>query len=155
MSIARCAVLVLLAATMISAQSSAAKPAKKPAGGSDLQAILEKLEKQGWDAYKTHDTAAFRQLCVPEYTSVEADQGPVRDLQATLDAMKNFEVDSYSFNEVKATPLGPEAALLTYTAKVNLKVEGKPQDITLGVTDVYVKRGGQWKALRYHESQIH
>lgn len=156
MSILRTAVLMLLAATVAFAQTSASKTAPKSdkSGGASLQATLEKLERAGWEAFKTRDQNAFRQLCAPEYTAVEADQGPPRDLPAALASMKDFDLHSYALSELKATALGPDAALLTYVATINLTMEGKPQDVKLAVTSVYVKRGGQWKDLRYHESAI-
>jgi hypothetical protein len=33
-------------------------------------------------------------------------------------------------------------------------MDGQKMDVTLAVTEVWVKRGGDWKSLRYHESAI-
>jgi len=150
------ALLAAVCAPTMVAQQSASKSEAKPAKaqGAGLQATLEKLEKQGWEAFKNKDAKAYSALCAPEYTAIFADGKPPHDLNSALDAMKQITMNSYNLSDLKATALGPKTALVTYTATTNLTSEGKTQDYQLAVTDVLVKHGGQWKSLRYHESEI-
>jgi len=145
-------VLVLLVALTITnapAQKSAAK------SGSSLQTTIEKLEKDGWEAFKKQDDKAYIALCAPDYTAVIADNKPPRDAQAAAAVSHDIKVHTYSFSDFKVTPLGPEAAVATYISTVNATFgQGQPQDFKLAVTDLWVKHAGQWKALRYHESEL-
>ena len=138
------AFLVLLFAGIAAAQTPAAKPA-------DSNATLSKLETQGWELFKNKDKK-WGSLCAPEYTGVFAD-GSVNNLSQALQAMSSFTINHYSLSDIKVVPLGPNAAVVNYTAAVNITSSGgKPQDEKLAVTSVWVKRGGQWKNIRYHES---
>ena len=129
-----------------------AAAAQAPAGkASDLHATLVKLERQGWELFKNKDPQ-WGSLCTPDYTAVFVD-GSIDDLSHSLQAMRSFTINHYTLSDTKVIPLGPNAAVLTYTAVVNAAVPGgTAQDQKLAVTDVWVKRGGQWKSIRYHES---
>ena len=138
------AFLVLLFAGIAAAQTPAAKPA-------DSNVALSKLEKQGWELFKNKDKK-WGSLCAPEYTGVFAD-GSVNNLAQALQAMSSFTINHYSLSDMKVVSLGPNAAVVNYTAAVNITNSGgKPQDEKLAVTSVWVKRGGQWKNIRYHEN---
>ncbi len=156
MSLARCAVIVLLTATFSFAQTSKHGANSGKASAADLQATVEKLENDAWQAFKNKDEKAFADLCAPEYTAVNADQQPPHDLPGTIAEMKNdVTINSFSLSDFHVTPLGPDATLVTYTADTNLTfTNGKAQDVKLAVTDVWIKRRGHWKAFRYHESQF-
>jgi len=42
--------------------------------------------------------------------------------------------------------------VLTYTESVDCRYEGQPMSYTGKVTMVYVKQGGVWRGVHYHES---
>ena len=44
--------------------------------------------------------------------------------------------------------------MLTYAASGTFNISGQAQVQKVSVTDVWVKRGGQWKSLRYHETEV-
>ena|ERR1051326_3705541 len=138
------AFLVLLFAGIAAAQAPGPKPA-------DLNATIVKLETQGWELFKNKDKK-WGSLCTPDYSGVFAD-GSVNNLSQALQAMSSFTINRYSLSDVKVVSLGPDSAVISYTAAVNLTTNGgKPQDEKLAVTSVWVKRAGQWKTIRYHES---
>jgi hypothetical protein len=62
-------------------------------------------------------------------------------------------LNSYTLSNIKITPLSPASALATYRVKVDGALNGQPFNTNLDVTQVFVKRGGDWKELRYHESE--
>ena len=138
------AFLVLLFAGIAAAQTPSSKTP-------DLNGTLQKLETQGWELFKNKDKK-WGSLCVPEYTGVFSD-GSVNNLSQALQAMTSFTINHYALSDMKVVPLGPNAAVVNYKANVNITGnDGKPQDEKLAVTSVWVKRGGQWKNIRYHES---
>lgn len=146
------ALLLVLSSVALPAQSYGKKPAKN--AGSNLQATLEKLERDGWEAFKNKDDKAYTALCAPDYTGVFADGQPPHDLKSALQAMHGMTVNNYQLSDLKVTALGPDAALVTYTATPNITAGGKTQDYKLAVTDAWVKQAGSWKAIRYHESEV-
>jgi len=147
--------MIVLLATLAASALMAQTPASKPEKTGDLQALLEEREKAGWEAYKNKDAKAFTQLATSDYTAVIADGKPPRDLQGTLEAMNAVTIHHYACSDFKLTILGPNAAVLSYNASVKVTLGGdQAQDVKLAVTDVWVRRGGQWKAVRYHESEF-
>ncbi len=147
--------MVLLAALAAAAMAqSKPKPAKTAPAGSSLQATIEKLEKAEWDTWVKQDEKALVAMCAPGYSAALADQKPPRDATATAQMSHQLVVTKYSFSDMKETSLGPDAALATYSVTGTLNLGGKTQDFKLAVTEIWVKRGGQWKSLRYHESEI-
>jgi len=71
-----------------------------------------------------------------------------------LQDMDAFTIDTFLLSNVKVTPLGANAVLATYQAKVTGAMGDQKMDVTLAVTEVWEKRGGDWKCLRYHESAL-
>jgi ketosteroid isomerase-like protein len=155
------AMLVLLgsvaACVWLQAQTSgspAKKTAKSANADSGLQATLEKLERAGWEAFKNKDKKAYQALVNDDYTAGFEDGQGEHDLKGALDSMGQVTVNSYTLSDFKLRSMSPDAAMLTYNAQVNLTMGGgKPEDMKLYVSDVWVKRAGQWKSLHYQETQ--
>jgi hypothetical protein len=133
---------------------NAPSPGKTGSRDSVLQTVLEQREKQGWEAFKSKDRNGFSAIVTEDYTAVIADGNGERDLQGTLDSMKEITINSYTLSEFKLTSLGSNAALLRYQASANYTIGTQPISGKLAVSDIWVKRGGQWKSLRYQETEM-
>jgi uncharacterized protein (TIGR02246 family) len=148
--------IVLALATALWAQHPAVKPGQTGmAGHGNLQTRLEQMEKAGWQAYKNKDAKAFKALCWPDYTAVLADGAGERSLESTVAAMKEITILEYTLSGFRVSVIGPQSAILTYTATSRIQIgKGQPQSSKMAITDVFVKRDGEWKSIRYHESEI-
>ncbi len=151
--------LLTVLAMLVMASSLLAQAEKQPAASPtalapSLQAALEQKEKAGWEAFKNKDKKAFADLVTSDYTAVLADGKGEHSRQATLDAMADITITDYSLSNFRLTSLGPNSAMLSYAAAAKYSINGQNQDGKLAVTDVWVKRGGQWKSLRYHETEV-
>jgi len=147
---------VLCTNVAVVAQTGSAAASARNAGSnkSDLQTALEQREKQGWEAFKNKDKTAFAAIVTDDYTAVIADGSGERDLTGTLDAMKEITINSYTLSDFKLTWIGSNAALLHYRASANYTIGNQTISGKLAVGDIWVKRGGQWKSLRYHETEM-
>lgn len=148
--------MVLMLTTALSAQHPAVKPGQTgTAGHGNLQTRLEQMEKAGWQAYKNKDAKAFKALCWPDYTAVLADGAGERSLESTVAAMKEITILDYTLSGFRVTVTGPQSAILSYTATSKLQIgKGQPQASKMAVTDVFVKRDGDWKSIRYQETEM-
>ena len=134
------------------AQKSGASGTKSAAS---LQATLEQREKEGWESFKNKDGKAYAALCAEEYTGVYEDGAGEHDLNSALESMNQITINSYQLGDLQVTALGPNAAMVRYTAEANVTLgDGPAQDSKMAVTDIWVKRGGQWKSVRYQETNI-
>ena len=140
---------------VVVAQAQSAMSAGK-AGSRDsaLQAMLERGEKQGWEAFKNKDRNAFSAIATDDYTAVIADGNGERDLKGTLDSMKEITISSYTLSDFRLTLIGANAALLRYKATASYTIGTQAISGKLAVSDIWVKRGSQWKSLRYQETEM-
>lgn len=136
------------------AQSAAASAGKAGSRDSGLQATLERREKQGWEAFKNKDRNGFTAIATDDYTAVIADGNGERDLKGTLDSTKEITINSYTLGDFRLTMIGSNAALLRYTAAASYTIGTQPISGKLAVSDIWVKRGTQWKSLRYQETEM-
>jgi hypothetical protein len=125
-------------------------PAKAPAATAAVEAKI----RQEWQDFKAKNKTGLGAALADDTTQIWADNKPARDKATALKDMDAFTIDTFTLSNVKVTPLGAGAALATYQAKVVGAMGGQKMDVTLAVTEVWVKRGSDWKDLRYHESEI-
>jgi len=151
--------LVLLGAWWLTiasvAQSQSVPSAGKP--GTDnpgLQVTLERLETQIWETFKNNDKKGFSALETDDYTAVYADGKGERDLQGAVDSMKDLTILSYSLGNFKLTPICPNVVLLRYKATASYRVGAQAFSGKLAVSDIWIKRAGQWKSFHYHETEM-
>lgn len=150
---------IVLAASFVpflqgqSASSTAPKKAG-PSKGSTSADVIESRIRQAWQDFKQKNKDAFAALLTDDNIQIWADGKPPRDKPTTLKDFDDWTLNSYSLSDIKVKPLGPDAAVATYQAKVDGAVKGQKVNANLAVTDLWVKRGGDWKELRYHESEI-
>src|SRR5581483_2611344 len=131
---------------------SADKAASKSSGG--LQSTLEKMEREGWEAYKKKDKKAYGDLLTNDFVGSFADGQAPHDKQSALASMDQVTLNNYSLSNFKVKTIGPDAALLSCNAEVTLTIgNAKPETSKLYVSDLYVKRGGQWKSMHYQETE--
>ncbi len=114
---------------------------------------LEAKIRQLWQDFKDRKKEAFAAVLADDATEFWVD-GKLRDKATAVKDVDRVMLNNYGLSNIKITSLGPEAALATYRVKADGTLNGQPFDATLEATQVFVKRGGTWKELRYHESQI-
>jgi len=119
-----------------------------------VASALETTIRQAWQDWKDKKKDAFAKILADDVIEVEADGRGPRDKQATLADMESMTIEKYSLSDFKFTPLGGSAALETYKAIVDLTAEGQKMHVTLAITEVWVKRGNDWKLLHYQETEI-
>ena len=132
--------------------STMAQAPRPPAKAALLRAAVEDFVRQGWQDFKDQKKDAYGADLADDATQVWADNKPPRDKATALKDMMSYKLDSYTLSNMQITMLGPDAAVATYMAKVMFSGEKAPHN--LAVTDIVVRRGGQWKDLRYQESEI-
>lgn len=143
-----------VAVAVVAQPESATSTGKAGSGDSALQTMLERRETEGWEAFKNKDRDAFSAIAMDDYTAVIADGNGERDLKGTLDSMKEITITSYTLSDFKLTAIGANAALLRYKASASYSIGTQPISGKLAVSDIWVKRGSQWKSLRYQETEM-
>jgi hypothetical protein len=115
---------------------------------------LESKIRQAWQDWKDKKKDAFAAILTDEVIEVEADGKGPRGKQATLADLQNINIQKFALSDFKITMLGDAAALATYKAVADIGPVGKAKQYTLAVSEVWVKRGNDWKLLHYQETEM-
>jgi hypothetical protein len=133
----------------VSAQDAKTMTAMKPAAN-----MLETNVRKAWEQFKTKDKVGFAAGLAEGYRSVEDDGDGARDAKAEVAEIDDFELAQYSLKNFKITPLGSGAALVTYAAEYSGKAGGQPVHDKIAVSEIWVKRGGDWKELYSQDTKV-
>jgi len=143
----------------------AQQPAMPPKSGGSRQAgsssselnlkdMFESKIKAEWDALKNKDKKAYGALLADDYEGVEVDgQGERTKIQA-INEMVDGNVSNYTLWGFKLIPLGPDAAFVIYEVTLQFPPRSVVRYSRLYITELWVKRDGQWKELHYQETHV-
>lgn len=138
-------------APLLGVSLAAQAPAKTAASSGT---VIEAKIRQIWQDFKNKNKTGFAAALTDDNTAVWADGKGARDKAAATKGLDDWNINSYSLSNFKVTPLGADAALATYRATIAGSTGGQNVNATLDVTEVFVKRGNDWKELRYQETEV-
>jgi ketosteroid isomerase-like protein len=118
------------------------------------QDILVQLERD-WDkAFHAHDVAAIDKILADEFV-VTYDDGVRADRKRELELAATFDehVDSSTMDDFIVREFG-NTAVVWFTLHLVGPVNGKPVEIALQFTDVFVLRAGRWQAVSSQSTRI-
>jgi len=153
-----CTWIILFACFGLSAQS--ATPAKPPqteqSTGADsaLQKMFEAKIRTEWEALKNKDKKAYGDLLADDYQGVEVDARGERNKIQSINEVPNLNVVNYNLWGFKVTPLGPDATFVVYEVTIQFPPKSVVRYSRIYVTELWVKRGGQWQELHYQETLV-
>ncbi|MCU1300954.1 MAG: hypothetical protein JWQ87_1238 [Candidatus Sulfotelmatobacter sp.] len=129
------------------------KPAKISAHSS-LQEIFQAKVKQEWEAIKNKDKKAYAELLADDYQGVEVDsRGERNKLQATNELAES-NVVSYTLWGFKLIPLPPDGAFVIYESTIQFPPKSQVRYSRVYITELWMKRAGQWKEVHYQETHV-
>jgi uncharacterized protein DUF4440 len=150
------ALLLMLATTVVLPQERKPVSVSKSEAGGESAALTEAIRPRLlaiWEHYKNQEAEAHNALLADDYQAVFPD-GTLHSRKPTPQEIAQAPLTVYSLVQVKAVPLGPDAALVTYTAEVDGPSGGKIIHVTYQVGEVWVKRAGEWKCRYYHGTPV-
>ena len=147
------AFLVAAAVLLLSFASAAAQDktaAQDKASPPAPEASVRKL----WEAFKNKDKATLSTLLDDGFRLFEEGLSSIGDKKAEVHAVDEFELLSYTLSDFTVKPIGPNAALVTYTAQYEGKSGGEVSKGKSIFGEVWIRAGGEWKALYMQETYI-
>ena len=155
----------LFSLAVVTAVALAQQPAVTPKVGETRQSsnasadtalkdLLEAKIKAEWEALKNKDRKAYAELLADDYQGVEVDGRGERNKIQALNELSDENVYEYTLWSLKVTPLGPEAAMVNYTVTMQFPPKAQVRYARVYITEIWVKRAGQWKELHYQETHV-
>jgi hypothetical protein len=146
--------------SLVAAQDpAAAKTEKSIVAGNDpadarLLEMFEAKIKTEWDAIKNKDKKAYGDLLADDYEGVEVDgQGERAKMQAQIELMDS-NVANYTLWGFKLIPVNPDAALVIYESTIQFPPKSVVRFSRVYISELWMKRGGDWKEVHYQETHV-
>lgn len=155
------ACILLALSSWLFAQQPAAKDKDKAGGSkqpaaseSGLKEMFEAKIKDEWDALKKKDKKAYGDLLADDFEGVEVDGKGERTKIQVINEVVEGNVFNYTLWGYKMIPLGPDAAFVIYEVTMQFPPKSQVRYSRVYISELWVKRGGQWKELHYQETQV-
>lgn len=115
--------------------------------------LIERLEREWRDALCNKDMERLRALVHPDFVLIGTrSTGPFQmQREEWLDAIQNREVNDIALKVHDATTLD-DVLIGTIHASWRLTYLGRTIEDCVLLTDVWVKEGDQWQAIRRHST---
>ncbi|MFT3729206.1 MAG: nuclear transport factor 2 family protein [Terricaulis sp.] len=114
------------------------------------------LEKDYWDAMKRKDGARTAQLSGK--TSLVTGVGGVmtvsKDKMGKMTEEGKWTLESYEFNDVEFITPAPDVAIIAYTVKQNVIMDGKKQEIRAADSSTWIRGPQGWECHAHTESYL-
>jgi len=135
-------------------KASEAKLADNAAAEASLKEMFEAKIKTEWEAIKNKDKKAYGDLLADDYEGVEVDNRGERTRIQAINELAEGNIFKYTLWGFKFTPLGPDAAFVIYEVTMEFPPKSVVRFSRVYISELWVKRGGQWKELHYQETHV-
>ncbi len=153
-------VVVILAGLGMAQQPVKAVPKSevRQAGGtppsSSLEDLFQSKIKVEWEALKSKDKKAYAELLADDYQGVEVDGRGERTKTQAINEIADGNVYNYTLWGFKLIPLGRDAAFVIYEVTLQFPPRSVVPYSRVYITELWVRRGGEWKELHYQETHV-
>ena len=121
---------------------------------SELKDMFESKIKVEWDALKNKDKKAYAELLADDYQGVEADGRGERNKIQSVNEVSELNVYNYTLWGYKLIPVGADGALVIYEVTMQFPPRSKVRYLRVYISELWVKRAGQWKEVHYQETSV-
>ncbi len=150
-----CACLALMMTSLAPAQSPSPGPTTAPSpAASPLAALLETNVKTEWEAFKNKDKKAYSDLLADDFAAVEDDNQGMRNKASAAAEVDRSVVSKYYLFALHVLPLNSNAALVTYELTMEFPPKAAVRFKRVLVSELWLKREGQWKMRYYQETRV-
>ena len=130
------------------------QPSTSVSADSGLRDLFDAKIKVEWEALKHKDKKAYAELLAEDYQGVEIDGKGERTKIQALNELAEANVFNYTLWGLKVIPLCPDAAFLTYESTMQFPPKSVIRFSRVYITELWVKRAGQWRELHYQETHV-
>lgn len=145
---------VTLTAVMFLSLFAAAQQKQQSTQSNAVASTLEANVRKVWADFKNKNKEGVASMLAKGFRAADEGGSGFGDEKDELAAVDAFQLDSYELKDFTVKPLGPRAALVTYSAQYQGKYSGEPVQSKTIIGEVWVKQGENWKVLYYQETNV-
>ena len=116
--------------------------------------MFEAKIKSEWDALKKKDAKAYGDLLADDYEGIETDNQGERTKTQAITEVSASNVFDYTLWGLKVIPLAPDVACVIYEVTMQFPPKSVLRYSRVYITEIWVKRKGEWKELHYQETHV-
>ena len=147
--------LVAVAVLLLSFAGTAAAQEKQQAAKTGTAAAqVEARVRKLWEDFKKKDKAALSALLDDNFRQFEEGLSAFADKKAEVNAVDEFELNSYTLSDFTVKSLGPNTVLVTYIAQYEGKSGGEVSKAKSVFGEVWTHTSGEWKDLYMQETYV-
>jgi len=146
--------LLLVAIVFGESRVKRGQPSQADSAPPDLKSQFASRIHSEWEALKTKDKKAYGDLLADDFEGVETDGAGERNKLQAVNEVERENVFQYTLWGLKVTPLGADAAFVTYEVTMEFPPRSVLRYSRVLVGELWVKRQGQWKELHYQETHV-
>jgi hypothetical protein len=124
------------------------------AAPADLSDHLQANIRGMWAAFRDKKKQSYADYLWDDYQAVEEDGDGERNKLRVLREVDQSVVSDYSLQLFRIDPISAEAALVTYENVIKFPRGASSRFEKIFVSEIWVKRQGQWKAWRYQATRV-
>ena len=148
------ACLTLAQEPAVPAKTGESRPSSSVSADSGLKNMFEAKIKAEWEALKNKDKKSYAELLADDYQGVMVDGRGERNKIQSINELAEENVFNYTLWGYKLIPLGPDAALVIYESTMQFPPKAQIRYSRVYISELWVKRSGQWKELHYQETRV-
>lgn len=149
--------LLLTCYAWMKQQPSAGKAgqSKPPAPSTgELKELLQFKITTEWEAFKKKDKKSYSDLLADDFAAVEDDNEGMRNRTKAAAEVERSNVNNYQLFALNVIPLDSAAALVTYEITLEFPAKAVVRFKRVLVSEIWIKRSGQWKERYYQETHV-
>jgi len=120
----------------------------------ELKTMFETKVKTEWEALKNKNKKAYGDLLADDFQGVEVDGKGERTRIQAMNEVAEENVFNYTLWGFKEFSLAPDAALIIYEVTMQFPPKSAVRYSRVYISEVWVKREGEWKELHYQETHV-
>jgi hypothetical protein len=115
---------------------------------------VEARVRRVWEDFKNKNKASLGAALADDFREMEEGGSGFGDKKAEIAMVDEFELTSYVLRDFAVKSLGPNSALVTYSAHYEGKSGGQVAKSDSIFGEVWVHQGNDWKALYIQETAV-
>ena len=135
-------------------KSAASKQSSSVASDKKLADLLESKIRAAWKAFKDKDKKAYAEFLTDDFMAVEEDGQGERTKMVVLREVGESVVHDYQVQLLRVDPIAPGAQLVTYENVIQFPSGARSRFEKIFISEIWVKRNGEWKSWRYQATKV-
>jgi hypothetical protein len=136
------------------APAATAQATPPTAKSAPIAPALEAKVRKVWEDFRSKNKTSLGTALAENFREMEEGGSGFGDKKAEIAMVDEFELTSYLLKDFTVKSLGPQSALVTYSAHYEGKSGGQAQKSDSIFGEVWVHEGNDWKVLYIQETSV-